>query len=61
MVEGAVEPCWCTRLPVLPVEALAATQGDGKTMRCYCPACLQELVDLHGLPTPQGNEDWHHS
>jgi hypothetical protein len=50
MVEGAAEPCWCTRLPVLPAEALVTVDQDGQGGSCYCPVCLRELVserDIH--------------
>jgi hypothetical protein len=37
MVEGVVEPCWCTRLPLLPAKVLIAADEDGKDGCYYCP------------------------
>jgi len=45
MVDTAsTEPCWCMALPTLPAALLA---GAGDTMRCFCPDCLQGLLDRH--------------
>lgn len=40
----ATEPCWCMSLPPLP-PALLASAGDAT--RCFCPTCLQDLLDRH--------------
>ena len=40
----ATESCWCMALPTLP-PALLASAGD--STRCFCPACLQDLLDRH--------------
>jgi hypothetical protein len=40
----ATEPCWCMSLPPLP-PALLASAGDAA--RCFCPTCLQDLLDRH--------------
>lgn len=37
-------PCWCMDLPTLP-PALLATASDAT--RCFCPDCLQGLLDRH--------------
>ena len=45
MVDGpANDPCWCMGLPPLP-PTLLETAGD--TTRCFCPTCLQGLLDRH--------------
>ncbi len=41
------QPCWCTTLPVIPGEALAAAGGDGSA--CFCPACLRRIAITAGL------------
>ncbi|WP_211461568.1 cysteine-rich CWC family protein [Collimonas silvisoli] len=35
--QHADQPCWCSLLPPLAGASLAAAQ-------CYCPACLQRLL-----------------
>jgi len=49
MVEGSIEPCWCTRLaPAVPLpgstaapdQAAADTPGAG----CWCSACLEDHI-----------------
>jgi hypothetical protein len=37
---GADQPCWCSSMPKLPAEALAAS--DAAT--CRCPACLKAWI-----------------
>ncbi|HEY8607049.1 MAG TPA: cysteine-rich CWC family protein [Noviherbaspirillum sp.] len=44
MADGARGPCWCTGLPALPPAAYVRQQ-DGEA-RCFCPACLQTLLDM---------------
>jgi hypothetical protein len=44
---GAVspdEPCWCTRLPALPVDAYLPVKGHSASSRCFCPYCLRALL-----------------
>jgi hypothetical protein len=47
MVEGAAvaEACWCTRLPVLPAEAVDALDDTAGEKHCYCPDCLKVLME----------------
>jgi hypothetical protein len=47
--DKAAQPCWCTRLPVLPESALAAANG-GKAAACFCPDCLQALIAAEKTP-----------
>jgi hypothetical protein len=51
MVEGSIEPCWCTRLPPalpLPPSALKRptdpAAGDMAGAGCWCPACLEAHI-----------------
>ena len=45
MVDGPADDlCWCMALPPLP-PALLESAGD--PTRCFCPACLQGLLDRH--------------
>jgi hypothetical protein len=39
------EPCWCTRMPLLPSGAYATDKGDEAAGRCFCPGCLRALLD----------------
>ena len=44
MADGAdEEACWCTRIPLAPLEKLAVTE-DGDLQTCMCPVCLQALT-----------------
>ncbi|NEX61381.1 cysteine-rich CWC family protein [Noviherbaspirillum galbum] len=36
---GGGEPCWCTRMPVLPSSAYEVAA------KCFCPDCLRAKVD----------------
>jgi hypothetical protein len=40
----ASDPCWCMALPPLP-PALLESVGDAT--RCFCPDCLQGLLNRH--------------
>ncbi len=44
---GAPDPCWCTQLPPLPPERLAAANASGQAA-CFCPACLGALATAGG-------------
>jgi hypothetical protein len=35
---GREEPCWCTRMPLLPPEAYAGSAS------CLCPICLAAKI-----------------
>jgi len=41
---GNSTTCWCTQLPPLPKEAYQYNQADINSSRCFCPTCLQALL-----------------
>ncbi|WP_230427301.1 cysteine-rich CWC family protein [Collimonas humicola] len=41
------QPCWCSGLPPLAGASLAATA------KCYCPACLERLLQAQAATTAQ--------
>lgn len=51
---GLGEPCWCTRLPVLPTGAYVPCADNPEASRCFCPDCLRVLVDAAAAPKAEG-------
>ena len=45
------QPCWCTKLPPIPVSVLTAAGGDGTA--CFCPDCLARIARDAGLTSDQ--------
>lgn len=38
------EPCWCTQLPILPLEAYRPNTDDAAASTCFCPGCLRAAL-----------------
>ncbi|MGS0740376.1 cysteine-rich CWC family protein [Glaciimonas sp. GG7] len=50
VVSDSATVCWCQALPRLDLRAVPSATGEAT--QCYCPACLQTLLELQRKLTP---------
>ncbi|RJG04880.1 hypothetical protein D3870_01540 [Noviherbaspirillum cavernae] len=54
--QAIAQPCWCTRMPILPASAYVRNAQDAAGSDCFCPQCLRALLDaLDAQEAPASN------